>query len=253
MLAHYSHGQGKTIILLHGFCENSTCFHKQVLLLKDRYNLLCIDLPGFGQSDVVEGLTMEQMADAVEEVLQYLHLDKVVMLGHSMGGYATLAYAKKYSSRLAGFGLLHSTALADTDERKQKREQAMAFIDKTGGERYVREFIPPLFKDALANKADVTYAIDEALSISDRGLIHALDAMKNRPDSTSVLKETKLPVLFVAGKYDALIPAEAMAEQAGYCSRSVFHLLPDSAHMGMVEEPDAMAETIDSFAGYCFK
>lgn len=251
MLAHYSQGQGSTIVLIHGFCENNTCFNRQVLLLKTRHHVVTIDLPGFGSSPAVEQTTIEGMSDLVYETLKNLGINRCVMLGHSMGGYVTLAFAKKHSSMLSGFGLIHSTAAADTEERKEKRDQAIAFINQHGSEPYIKSFIPPLFYNQEKNSLEISACIDEAMSIKPIGLTEALYAMKTRDNSFELLKATPLPVLFIAGKNDTLIPAMSVAEQASMCAKSMFVLLENSAHMGMVEEPEKTADAILSFVALC--
>jgi pimeloyl-ACP methyl ester carboxylesterase len=237
----------QTIVLLHGFCENSTCFNEQVLFLKEHYRVVCIDLPGFGNAGAVKAKSMEDMADYVYEAMVSIKLIKPVLFGHSMGGYVALALAKKYADTLSGVGLIHSTASADTEERIQKRKQAMAFIKGNGTEAYVKSFIPPLFHLQYVNHNRVEELINEAKKIPPDALISALEAMCSRPDSIAWLKETQLPVCFIAGSSDELIQASQLAEQATLCKRSAFYLLKSSAHMGMIEEAEQCSQYIADF------
>ena len=248
MLAYQVFGTGpQTIVLLHGFCENSTCFIEQVFLLKDRFKVVCIDLPGFGFSANAEANTMEEMADAVYELITELQLTKPVLFGHSMGGYAALALAKKHESALCGLGLIHSTALPDSEERKQKRNQAIAFIKTNGTKAYVTPFIPPLFHPQYANQKRVDVLTQEAAQILPEALIRALEAMRSRPDSTQWLRQTDLPVCFIAGAHDAIIPFADMASQAALCKQASFYFLQNSAHMGMIEEAEQCSQSIADF------
>lgn len=245
-------GNGPTLVLLHGFCETNTCFNKQVLLLNNHgIQTVCIDLPGFGKSGDVVCNSTEQMADAVHQTLTHLNISFCVMVGHSMGGYVTLAYAQKYSTNLAGFGLLHSTALPDNDERKAKREQSKGFIKTYGVDTFVSNFVPPLFAPNFTDVATIEQAVSQAKDTSVEGLCRALDAMKNRPDSTPFVAATHLPVLYIAGTYDTLITVGDLLKQAATLQNGTFHVLKASGHMGMIEEAERCAQHLTHFVRSC--
>jgi pimeloyl-ACP methyl ester carboxylesterase len=246
MLHYTTAGKGKTVVLLHGFCENNTCFDKQVLLLKAHCKIITPDLPGAGQSAVQHNSSMERMADAVYELLVDLGEHNVVMIGHSMGGYVTLAFAKKYNHMLSSFGLLHSTAKPDSDERKLKRDQAKRLITEKGASFYARNFIPPLFRPNAPQELITPY-IKVADDFTTDGLSEALMAMKNREDSFAFLAQTDLPVFWGIGKYDELIPQEDMLKQSLLCKQSYVAYLNNSAHMGHIEESDVLAKHIMRF------
>lgn len=246
-MLHYTQaGNGKTVVLLHGFCENNTCFDKQVLLLKEHCKVITPDLPGAGKSAALTNTTMESMADEVYDLLTNLGEKNVTLIGHSMGGYVTLAFAKKYSHLLNAFGLLHSTAKPDSDERKLKRDQAKRLITEKGPAFYARNFIPPLFHPNTA-KDLVTPYVNVADEFSAEGLSDALMAMKNRPDSVPFLAETMLPVFWGIGKFDELIPQEDMLQQSLACKQSYVAYLNNSAHMGHIEEAELLAQHILRF------
>jgi pimeloyl-ACP methyl ester carboxylesterase len=251
MIDYSKHGEGNTIVLLHGFCENSTCFNKQVFFLQQHFQLITPDLPGFGFSEVLDNTSMEKMADEVYEVLIKEKINQCLLIGHSMGGYVTLSFAKKYSHMLNGFGLIHSTAYADSEERKEKRDQAIRVIEEKGAEPYVRNFIPPLFSKSFTDEKIIKELVEEGLRTSSEGLTQALLAMKNREDSTTFLKETTLPVLFCVGKNDTLIPEKDMFYQASLCKQSEIIYLEQSAHMGYLEEAEKCANAIKDFANDC--
>src|SRR5690606_8851022 len=92
-------GKGQTIVLLHGFLENSTMWHNLVSLLSKNNRVVCIDLLGHGQTGCLSYVhTMELMAEAVEAVLNHLNIETPIFIGHSMGGYVALAFAEKNSN-----------------------------------------------------------------------------------------------------------------------------------------------------------
>ena len=246
-MLHYTQtGNGKTVVLIHGFCEDNTCFDKQVLLLKAHCKVITPDMPGAGKSAAQTNTSMETIADSVYELLTQLGETNVVMLGHSMGGYITMAFAKKYGHMLQSFGLLHSSAKNDNDERKLKRDQAKEVIKQKGPAFYARNFIPPLFYEATPKEVSAPY-VNVADSFSSEGLIEALMAMKNREDLTHILAETNLPVFLGIGKFDSLIPEDVMLKQSLMCKKSYVAYLSKSAHMGHIEEAELMAQHIIKF------
>jgi pimeloyl-ACP methyl ester carboxylesterase len=246
-------GKGHALVLLHGFCETNTCFNKQVLLLNNyAIQTICIDLPGFGKSRNVMRNSIEEMADAVYQTLAELAIQSCVMVGHSMGGYVTLAFAKKYPQLLKGFGLLHSTAFPDSEDRKAKREQSKSFIQTHGGELFVSNFVPPLFAPGFNDTEAINLAVEQAKDTTTAGLCNALDAMKNRPDSTPFIAQTDLPVLYIAGEYDTVIPKSDLLRQAATLKNGTYHVLKNAGHMGMIEEYETCALILANFVKGCF-
>ena len=247
MLHYHSAGAGDTnLVLLHGYCENNTCFNEQVLFFKDHCKVITIDLPGFGKSEPIKGISIDGMAQEVKEVLDGLNLSHCVLMGHSMGAYVALAFAELFPAFLRGLGLIHSTAIADTDERKAKRNQVIEFITKHGKEPFIDTFISALFKEP-APREHTQIAVREALVSNTEGIIEAAKAMRDRPDRTHILSKLTIPVFFAVGKYDSLIPEQAMFEQAASCQIAHIAYLSNSAHMGMVEEAALLNEKMLSY------
>ncbi len=246
MLHYELTGHGEPLVLIHGFCENNTCFDKQVLLLKEHCKLILPDLPGAGKSTTITHASMEIMADQVAELLSNLNIKQATIIGHSMGGYVTLALVKKYPHLIKRFGLLHSTAKPDDEARKLKRDQAVKVIEQKGAAFYAQHFIPPLFKSNISEE-HIQPLLEEAKTFSEEGLTQALIAMKNRNDSLEVIQQTDKPSFWGIGMYDELIPAQVMLEQAISSKQPYIALLNKSAHMAHIEEPETLANHLITF------
>src|ERR1035437_2147572 len=105
-------GKGRVIVLLHGFLESLEIWEELSAKLSKRFRVIAIDLPGHGQTPVIGYIhSMELMAECVKAVMDSLDLRKYVVVGHSMGGYAALAFAELFPQRVAGLCIFHSTAL----------------------------------------------------------------------------------------------------------------------------------------------
>jgi pimeloyl-ACP methyl ester carboxylesterase len=246
-------GSGEPLILIHGFCLTGTCFEKQVSLLSDKFKVIVPDLPGVGASPYSEHFSMEKCADELKHSLDREGIKNAVMIGHSMGGYVTLSFAKKYGSDLKGFGLLHSTANPDNDERKAKRDQAVRVIMENGYEYYISRFIPPLFAETFKDAETIQALIKDGIRTDSKAINAQLMAMKTRPSSIEFMKETDLPVLLLAGRNDSIIPVNDVMNQASLVKKGMTGILEQSAHMGMIEEAESCADWISRFAFSCFQ
>ncbi len=199
---------GNVIVLLHGFCGSSLYWQKICPILSDEYRVIIPDLRGHGGTTAPEGpYTMETMAEDIKALLDALGTRKVVMFGHSLGGYVTAAFAEKYPDKLAGFALIHSTVLSDTAEAIEKRTADIAYIREKGISKYLYSIIPELFPgEKLGEMRDeVNELIGVGQQMEAEAAIATLEGMMMRPDRSHVLAEAKFPVLLVAGAKDAVI------------------------------------------------
>jgi pimeloyl-ACP methyl ester carboxylesterase len=244
-------GSGKTIVLLHGYLETMDIWTDFAKQLSKHFRVVSIDIPGHGRSGKVADIhTMELMADAVDTVLTSLRIENSFIIGHSMGGYVTLAYLAKYRHKLNGICLFHSTPFADTEEKKANRDREIEIILQGHQELLFKTNVPKSFAtDNLEKFKDkVEWAKRIAAQCKPDGIIAILEGMKKRPDRQIILKETGLPVLFILGKKDNYIPFDLMHSVAERSANGEILVLENSGHMGFIEEPEICLNTIFSFA-----
>ena len=132
------------LVLLHGFGEDSRIWDQQQLLATECH-LLTPDLPGTRGTAPPPAWTMDALADFVKAQLDREGIEKIVLVGHSMGGYVALAFAERWPERLLGLGLFHSTAFADTEQKKETRRKGIAFIKANGATAFLRTSLPGLY------------------------------------------------------------------------------------------------------------
>jgi pimeloyl-ACP methyl ester carboxylesterase len=242
-------GKGKVIVLLHGFMESSKIWNEFSALLSKDFRVITIDLPGHGKSENLgEVNEMGMIAEAVFRVLKHCKVSKCGMIGHSMGGYVTLAFAEKYPHMLKGFGLIHSHPFEDTPENRENRDRTMEIV-KADKLPFIAQFFPSLFSPGSKQKyqKDIDKLIRRAQKMSKEGVIGALGGMKNRKDTTGVLKNAKVPVLFVIGMKDVKIPVDRSWEMVSMPPYAEIHLFREVSHMSFIEAP---VETLQAI--YCF-
>jgi pimeloyl-ACP methyl ester carboxylesterase len=156
-----------------------------------------------------------------------------------MGGYVTLAFAKKYPQYLKGFGLLHSTALPDTPIKIENRLRGITFIEKFGAATFLETTAPNLFGTYTQKNHPqlITEFIQSIPSFSNGALTSYYQAMMQRPDLTSVLETTPLPVLFILGDQDIAVALEDTLPQTKMPQTAYLYVLENCGHMGMLEQP----------------
>jgi pimeloyl-ACP methyl ester carboxylesterase len=177
------------------------------------------------------------------------NIQSCTMLGHSMGGYITLAFAEKYTTTLNGLGLIHSSAYADSAEKKQVREKGIAFIEEKGSYFFLKTLIPQLFAPSFqqTEKEKITLLIEKSAQFDKAVLQQFYRAMINRPDRTALLKGNPLPVLFVMGDKDTAVPLSDVLEQVVLPKHPTVHELIGVGHMSMWEAPDLLNTIIKDF------
>lgn len=247
----HEEGKGNTILLVHGFPMSSAIWDKFARQLTPSFRVITLDLPGFGNSPLLPGsFTLEDVAAALLEKVEALGIRKMVAVGHSLGGYVTLAMVAKNPDLFAGFALLHSTAMADSEEKKKSRDKTIDFIKKNGAKAFTANFITPLFADS--NHSDVPFVRDMNIQAEAPALTGYTAAMRDRPDRTALLADFPLPVLFIAGEKDPGIPLGDMRAQAALTPKGSLHILKDQAHMSLIEDVPTSSSLVYDFALRCY-
>lgn len=252
-LVYNIYGEGETIVLLHGFAETSAIWNNQVNFLSEYYRVIIPDLPGSGASVLFDTsgnkLDIGQLADSVYAIVEHENIDKLIMLGHSMGGYVMLAFAERYPVKLKAFGLINSTAFADSNEKKQNRLRGIEMMENYGGAAFIKTTTPNLFSDGfkLNHPAIVNELVEAGKQFSTGSLQQYYYAMMNRADKIQLLKNTKLPVLFVMGTEDVAAPLNDVLKQATLPGIAYIHIINNTGHMSMLERPAELNRILKNF------
>ncbi len=248
-------GNGKPVVLIHGFAEDGDIWKNQIEFLKEHFYLIVPDLPGTGKSELINDMSIEGMAEVIKEIITLEvfqvspaggDLEGAVLIGHSMGGYITLAIAEKYSEMLSSIALVHSSAFADSEEKKANRLKSIEFVKKNSAFEFLKAVITDLFTETWASKNTeiVDGQIEKSKNFSDEAIVAYYQAMINRPDRTSVLKNFAKPILFIIGEHDKAVPFEQSMQQCYLPNLAHIHILRNSAHMGMLEEPEKVNQAL---------
>jgi len=242
-------GNGPSIVFLHGFLEDHSIWNFFVKKLSRNYQVLTVDLPGFGKSSVFgEVHTMEFMAETINLILEKEKIRESIVVGHSMGGYVAMALAEKYPEKLDGIVLFHSHAAADDEQGKINRNRTIEVVNKNHKD-FIYSFIPLMF--AEENQKTFSKEIAELQKIasftSAEAVIAALAGMRDRKDQTALLAQFSEPVFFIIGKQDTRIQFEKILEQIPIPKNCEALILEGVGHMGFIEAQEITSLALEHF------
>lgn len=249
-LSYIDEGSGEVILLIHGFCGSPAYWETIIPQLSENYRVIAPALRGHGKSSAVsDPYTIDDMAMDIKCLLEELQIPKVIMFGHSLGGYVTLSFAERFPEKLSGLALIHSTAYPDSEEATQGRTKTMDLISENGIEPLIKNLVPKLFAPEHINTMpeQVEFVSEIGFNTSVTGAKGALRAMRDRENRNAFLRTSKLPILLLAGEYDQIIPKEKVFSENSPSIKQV--VLEDAGHMGMIENPKELTNIMMDFIG----
>lgn len=239
-----SEGEGKPLILLHGFLESLEAWKDFVPELAKERQVICIDLPGHGQSECFSEVhSMKAMAEAVHAVLKELNLKEVSVAGHSMGGYVSLEFLANFPGITKAVVLVNSTPEADSEEKKENRDRATALVEKNK-EAYVKMAISNLLsaEDKEIFEKEVEELKSRAVKMPAAGITAALQGMKIRKDHTRLLREFNGYKKILAGKEDPVMDYETIRKLAE--ANDIGFETASGGHLSYIEDQTAVRKIL---------
>lgn len=243
-------GSGETLAFLHGYLESLEIWEGFAGRFNDRYQVLCLDIPGHGQSGVFSEIhMMDEMATVLKTVLEAEEIEKATIIGHSMGGYVTMSFVSMYPEMLSGYVLFHSTCFADNEEKRLNRDREISLVRQGRKEQLILLNIPRAFADEHVQKleAKVNRAKEIASACDDDGVISLLEGMKRRHDYSESMKNSAQKPMLIYGEKDNYITLNVFMRLNDLVPDAYILKLKNSGHMGFIEEADAAYKGIISY------
>jgi 3-oxoadipate enol-lactonase len=227
-------GQGTPVVWVHGFPLASSIFEQQLEMRRVRH--VMPDLPGFGQSRPDGGaLAIDDYARMMLDLLDHRGIERAVFAGLSMGGYICLAVARMAPERLRALILIDTKEKADTDEARKGRYDSIEKVRKEGVQPIAESMLPKMLTaDAPQQMRDRIREI--MLSSTPEGVITALGAMAQRPDSTGVLPRITVPALVLVGEQDTITTPADAERMSKAIPRARLVRIANAAHLSNYEQ-----------------
>lgn len=246
-----SAGEGSPVILIHAFPMNSGMWAPQFEALGDAYRLIAPDLSGFGETSAPEDpsdYSMDAYAGEVAGLMDHLNLDKATIVGLSIGGYIAFALHRKYPERFAGLVLADTRAEADPPEGVEKRTGQQKLVAEEGTAGLIEGLTGALLGESTrSNKPDVVERAKALMDNPAAGFIGALEAMKQRPDSTGDLAGINVPTLIIVGEEDGVTPPDAARKMHEHIGGSRLVSIPECGHLSSLEAPGIFNGALSEF------
>lgn len=243
-------GSGDAVVLLHGFPLSREIWDAQVRALSG-YRVVAIDLRGMGASSVSNGpYLMESLAGDVAAVLDALAIERATVVGHSLGGYVALAFARMYVERLSRLALVCSRIVADTPERAAHRFELADEAERAGSSaRIIDEMLNgTLGATTMQNSPEIAENFKKIAEKHDpHGLAAMLRGMALRDGADDIAGDLAMPVLVVAGAEDPGIGAEEAKRTAGAFPAGKLVTIERSGHVPMLETPGELSACLASW------
>ena len=256
----------RTLLLLHAFPVHRGLWDPQVeaftgrstgapryadeLGVGEELSVLRFDARGFGGSSLPQGpLVMEQIADDAVELMRHLGVERAVVCGLSMGGYAALAMARRHPERLEALVLADTRAEDDTGDARSERGELAARVRREGTEPLAGELPEKLLgKTSLDRRPKVVERVQAMIrEAGPEAVARALEGMALRPDSRPFLEDVEAPALVVCGEEDELTPVEAAEVLRDGIPGSRMKVLTGAGHLPSLETPDAFDRAVAEF------
>jgi pimeloyl-ACP methyl ester carboxylesterase len=252
MITAHVHGEptpDPPLVLLHAFPLDSSMWDGVLPGVRGLARVIAVDLPGFGASPAPAGEpSLDAVADAVLETAHGLGHDRVVLAGCSIGGYVALAAVRRAPQRVAGLGLVDTTAEADGEEARTNRERiAQAVLGEAGTRALLPMLDTLLGPTSHAERPDVVQAVTDLVRAADPlAVAWAQRAMAARPDSTALLPAVAVPAAVVVGDEDGVTGPDLARAMTAALPDAVLAILPRAGHLSPLERPEPVAAALAS-------
>jgi 3-oxoadipate enol-lactonase len=243
-------GPGDPIVLLHAFPLDNRMFEPQGEALAGFRRLITPDYPGFGRSHRAPAQPdVRYYAEGVRGLLDRLGLERVVLGGVSMGGYVAFECLRQFPERVSGLVLANTRPEPDSEEIRQNRKKMAHRVAEEGvGVLIELQMERLLAPDTLKNNERVVEKVRAMILESNpNGVVAALGAMRERPDSTPLLGKIGVPTLVIGGEEDGISSPEVMGAMAEKIPASRHVTLLRAGHLANLEAPEGFNAALKEF------
>jgi 3-oxoadipate enol-lactonase len=239
-LACRDEGKGQSVVFLHAFPLNQSMWDEQIDAFSPDYRIITFDWRGFGASTQGERrVTMDVFAEDLRGLIDALQIESATICGLSMGGYAALAFYRRFADRVKSLILCDTRATADTEEAKATRLHTAESVRASGPSAIAGQMTTKLLGTTTIGTRPALVARVQEMIESNRSeaIVQAQEGMAARSDSNEVLGRIDCPTLVVVGSDDQLTPQEEVKRMADGITGARFEVIPQAGHLPNLERP----------------
>ncbi|WP_407569639.1 alpha/beta fold hydrolase [Deinococcus altitudinis] len=245
-------GAGPPLLLLHGLSANAAMMEPEITGLARSFRVTAPDLRGHGRSDRPAAYTLNDHVQDLLGLLGALNLDRVAVLGVSMGSYIAQALTIAAPERVSALvlvvtkasGTTSSTARYLAEHANELQGMTPEQIRLWLGNRMFAPHTPEAVKQTFA--AFMAKQERAGMTLDPQQLEAANRAMEGF-DFRHGLPRLNVPALVISGRHDILNPPDAGEEVALLIPDARFEVLEDSGHLATLEQTPQFVELVESF------
>jgi pimeloyl-ACP methyl ester carboxylesterase len=235
----------RALVFLHYWGGSSRTWRHVISALDGAYRTVAIDQRGWGRSDKpASGYALADLAGDAQAVIEALHLDHYILVGHSMGGKVAQLMASRKPEGLAGLVLVAPSPPSPLGLPLDVRQGMVSAYD-------TRENIIATVEQALAggplDPADLEVVIADSLAGAPAAK-QAWPLFASQEDITDAVPQIAVPTVVISGENDRVDPPSVLTDELlPRISQASMRLLPGVGHLSPLEAPERLASLIKAF------
>ncbi|MFA6676473.1 MAG: alpha/beta hydrolase [Bacteroidales bacterium] len=241
--------EGEVLLLLHGYLETLYIWNEFIELLPG-YRIITMDLPGHGLTGSNSDITsLDFIANVIEGVLDKCGVEKCSIIGHSLGGFVAQTCVRVIPDRVNKIICLNSSPFPDPLARNKARKREINLIEDSKLLQLASISIPNMYFKSNLRKCDDK--IQETIEICEThnpdGIISILKGLLDRPDNIEVLRDSNIPLLFIYGDSERLLPKGGIVLLKKELPLSTVNIIANIGHNSFIEAPEETARLVLEF------
>jgi len=234
---------GSVLLFVHGVAGDSRLFHNQLRYLGHKFRTLAVDLPGHGRSFSNHFPSLEEYSDVLFSMLDQEKADRIILIGHSMGGGVCIEMYEKYKTPVAGIVLVSSSPVLNVTA------DLLNLIDHNFEEFYER-----MIRLTFSRKAGLFAGMAvKKISPMFRSIIKNDLEISSLMDYSKKLELIDVPVMLIANTGDTIVPVEKTLKMQEKIVNSSCVVFDAEGHVPFFENAAAFNHALEGFILQCFK
>ncbi len=248
-ISYFVQGEGIPLLLMHAFPLDHTMYDAQVEEFSRVAKVILFDAPGLGKS-APGPVGMDDQARIAANLLTVLKIDKAVVGGVSMGGYAAFSFARLFPERLLGLLLADTRPAADTADARRGRQKSAEFVLQHGSAELAKQLLPKFIGAAAQADGKIAGKVRDMIEAAPPKVVaDMLSALGSRRDSSDILSRIRVPTLVISGADDAITPAAEAREWSAKIQSAKYVEIPGAGHLANLEGPKLFNQAVSEWLG----
>jgi pimeloyl-ACP methyl ester carboxylesterase len=230
--------------------DTHVIWQPQIEVLSKNFRAIAPDLRGHGESEAPPGIySMNNFADDLHALLEERQCGRAVLIGHSMGGYISFVFYRRFPQKVRELVLFCTRAGADSEEGKAGRENLALRAGREGAAAVAEAMLPKMLaaNTAVSRPGLVAQVRQMMLATSINGLAGSLRGMAARPSSVDLLRKIAVPTLVIAGADDLIIPTQEAETMAQTIPHAQLHVIANAGHLASLENASEVNAALQNF------